>query len=450
MLAYTNHMQAMPLTGSRLYAVVTLGPDGVGRANDKPRPDYSGPGNLPTSEWPYYLRQREATLVEQNTSVDHSATRQTVSEPGSQSGDNNSLSRDWGEILSGRRTPLVRSNRRRRVVSAGPSSTPLHGDSRADRPTMTTDAKQRRVILGNVPKYHQDDDGNSGLQVLPFPGMLIQAFAAVDLDPDLVETTPTRARSPRAATSSEKFGVSRAKHAGSFAGAKLPKMSGLKRPLAARLRLAPGETARVSPRDRKSVIGAKPNLKYCASAADRNTAVVSNGVYRASRKSEKHKLEVSDSKGGIFKGRTQKQRQKWQQTPPKREQNRISTFMSKSVKRTSPLTGGRFGVSLVADLNKNHETHAHAHASSLPCINEVTMIKSALKRADRPAAPRKSVQFGAEYIREVTKIEYISDAYDDDDETSTTATELSDFSTESVTTRSDDSEENDGIDDRLW
>ena len=313
---------------------------------------------------------------------------------------------------------------------------------------MTTDAKQRRVILGNVPKYHRDDDGNSGLQVLPFPGMLIQAFSAVDLDPDLVETTPTRARSPRAATSSEKFGLSRAKRAGSFAGAKLPKMSGLKRPLAARLRLAPGEMARVSPRDRKSVIGAKPKIKYCASAADRNTAVVLNGIYRASRKSEKHKLEVSDSKGDIIKGRTQKQRQKRQQTPPKREQNRISTFMSKSVKRTSPLTGGRFGVSLVADLNKNHETHAHA--SSLPCINEVTMIKSALKRADRPAAPRKSVQFGAEYIREVTKIEYISEEYDDDDETSTTATELSDFSTESVTTGSGDSEKSDEIEDRFW
>ena len=314
---------------------------------------------------------------------------------------------------------------------------------------MTTDAKQQRVILGNVPKYRQDDEGGGGeLQVMPFPGMLIQAFSAVDLNPDLAVKTPTRATSFRAASTSKKLGVSRAKYAGSVAGAKLPKVSGLKRPHAAKPRLAPGETAGVSSRDRKSVIGVKQKLKCCAaSAANRNSAVVLNGVYRISRKSEKHKLEVSDLKGDMLKGRTSKQRQRRQQTSSKREQNRTSISTSKPLRRTSFLSGGRPGISPIADLKKNHETHAHA--PSLPRLNAVTMIKSALKKTDRPAAPRKSVQFGAEYIREVTKIEYISDEYDDDD-ASTTVTELSDFSTESITTGSDDSEESDYSNDSEW
>ena len=391
--------------------------------------------------------QREAPPGDQTSPADlhRDVARKTVSEPGSQSGDVNSLSRDWDEILSGRRSPLRRRQRRRRVASAeAPAARGRsHGGDRdgVDMLALTMDANQRRVILGAVPKYRQDDDGGGELQVLPFPGMLIQAFSAVDLDP----AAEGRSRSPRPA---KKVVVSRAKHAGSLAGAKLPKVSSLKRPLAAKHRMTPGETARVSSRDRKLLIGAKPKLKYCtANAGERNAVVVLNGIHRAGRKSEKHKPEVGDLKTDTLKGRTPKHRQKRQQASSKREQGKTSNSTSKSVKRTSFLTAARAGVSpLVAELKKNNETYAHAQ--SLPSINEVTTIKSALKKPDRPAAPPKSVQFGAEYIREVTKIEYISDEYDDD--VSTTGTELSDFSVDSINSGSDVSEDSDDSDDSEW
>ena len=312
---------------------------------------------------------------------------------------------------------------------------------------MTWDAKQRRVMLGNVPKFSHDDE-ESGLRVMPFPGMLIHAFS--DLDPNLAETTPKTTRTSRSGIMKvKKLSASRAKLTGSLGSAKLPKASGLKRPLAAKL--ARGEATRLSSRDQRYVACSKPKLKYsAASAVDRNTTDVLNSIYRNNRISEKHKPEVSTSKGDVLKRRTQKQRQSGQEASSKREQGMTSISATKPVKRTSFLSGKKaLGVSPLTGTSKSHE-HID-HAPSLPRIKEAALIKSVLKKANRPASSPKTVQFGAEYVREVSKIVYISDEYgddddDDDDDASTSVTEQSDFSTENGTTGSDSEEDSDDCD----